>query len=356
MFEGIPLSEFADRIRFDRSSLSAVRGTAAVVVECRDAQDADLDRDELTDLPVVVIGHRTAAATGGEPCDVAIDDASFADVVLDDDRDVETLLGAIAARPLAAVATALLLRSVHRRSVRDSLVAESATYSMLQSGPEFREWCTRNHRGGSRSLDSQDDVLHVERRTGAGAHPPARPTRDGGGDHLIITLNRPQRRNAYSARMRSALADALDVARLDADVGAVTMRGAGSNFSSGGDLNEFGTFDDPVTAHVSRLSTRVTSALWSLRQRLGTNLICEVHGANVGAGVELAAFAGLVVARRGTTFTLPEVGMGLTPGSGGTASLPLRIGRQRTALLALGGRTLDVETARAWGLVDVIED
>jgi len=61
-----------------------------------------------------------------------------------------------------------------------------------------------------------------------------------------------------------------------------------------------------------------------------------------------------VNASRDATFTLPELRMGLIPGSGGTASLPLRIGRQRTMLLALTGLALDAVTAQAWGLVDEI--
>jgi len=64
-------------------------------------------------------------------------------------------------------------------------------------------------------------------------------------------------------------------------------------------------------------------------------LRAEVHGACIGAGIELAAFAHHVIATPDAFFQLPEVGMGLIPGAGGTASLPRRIGRQRTAYLAL---------------------
>ena len=68
-----------------------------------------------------------------------------------------------------------------------------------------------------------------------------------------------------------------------------------------------------------------------------------------------AAFADRVVARPDTFVALPEVAMGLIPGAGGTVSLPRRIGRQRTAYLALSGRRLDVATAHAWGLVDAVD-
>jgi enoyl-CoA hydratase/carnithine racemase len=61
-----------------------------------------------------------------------------------------------------------------------------------------------------------------------------------------------------------------------------------------------------------------------------------------------------VVVEGDAWFELPEVGMGLVPGAGGTVSLPRRIGRQRTAWLALSGARLDADTALAWGLVDEI--
>jgi enoyl-CoA hydratase/carnithine racemase len=80
-----------------------------------------------------------------------------------------------------------------------------------------------------------------------------------------------------------------------------------------------------------------------------------VHGACVGAGTELPAFVAQVVARPDATFQLPEVPMGLIPGAGGTVSLPRRIGRQRTAYMAITGSTIDAATALAWHLVDRIE-
>ena len=128
----------------------------------------------------------------------------------------------------------------------------------------------------------------------------------------------------------------------------------GSNFSSGGDLDEFGSFADPVTAHISRLTSSVGASLNALRERLGQQLRCEMHGENFGAGVELPAFAGWVVAHRETRFFLPEIALGLVPGAGGTASLPRRIGRQRTVWLALTGRAIDAHRAFEWGLIDEI--
>jgi enoyl-CoA hydratase/carnithine racemase len=83
--------------------------------------------------------------------------------------------------------------------------------------------------------------------------------------------------------------------------------------------------------------------------------IAYLHGACIGAGIEMTAFAGHLIAAQGTTFALPEVGFGLVPGAGGTVSMPRRIGRQRTALLALSGQPIDAGLAHQWGLIDAIE-
>lgn len=82
---------------------------------------------------------------------------------------------------------------------------------------------------------------------------------------------------------------------------------------------------------------------------------CYVHGHCVGAGVEIPAFASTVIADPRSTFSLPEVGMGLVPGAGGTVSIPRRIGRHRAAWLSLTGTAVDAGTALSWGLVDRIE-
>jgi enoyl-CoA hydratase/carnithine racemase len=78
------------------------------------------------------------------------------------------------------------------------------------------------------------------------------------------------------------------------------------------------------------------------------------HGACVGAGTEIAAFAGRVVAAPDAFFALPEVHMGLVPGAGGSVSVVRRIGRHRATWLMLSGERLPAETALRWGLVDEI--
>ena len=226
-----------------------------------------------------------------------------------------------------------LLRQTALLPVPEALAAEAAAYSTLLAGPEFARWLGARRRSGPPSEEAQDRV-QLERD----------------GDRLLVRLARPDRRNALDAAMRRALVDALDVALLDERL-AVVLSGQGAVFSSGGDLDEFGSAADPATAWVVRV---VESPARSLA-RLAARAEVRVHGRCAGAGVELPAFAVRVVADPRTTFRLPETAMGLLPGAGGTVSLVRRIGRWRTAWLALTGTELDTPTALRWGLVDAVE-
>ncbi|MEU6642867.1 enoyl-CoA hydratase/isomerase family protein [Saccharomonospora sp. NPDC046836] len=247
--------------------------------------------------------------------------------------DANTLQAAATANPQATLVLAHILRATGQLDVPAALDAESFAYSTLLGGAEFATWLARRR---ARPLPPQ-------------VHDPVLLSRDGA--LLRITLNRPQRRNAYGRELRDALVAALQLAELDSTIDKVVLDGMGPSFCSGGDLDEFGTTPDLATAHLVR--TRAGAAL--PMHRLADRLEVHVHGSCVGAGIELPAFAGRVVAHPDTTFRLPEVSMGLIPGAGGTVSLPRRIGRWRTLHMALSGRPLDAVTARSWGLIDAVE-
>lgn len=255
------------------------------------------------------------------------------DVVVESAEELERVARGVRASPLAAQSLAQLLRGAPRRSVHEGLVAESWVYATLQAGPEFAAWLAGRQRPDARPVP-EGPAVRLERLE----------------ERLEITLARPEKRNAFSAEMRDALCEALSVGVLDTSVAEVVLRGEGPAFCSGGDLDEFGALPDPATAHAVRSTRHPGRWLHALE----TRLVARVHGACVGAGIELPAFARRVVARPDASFRLPELSMGLVPGAGGTVSLPRRIGRQRTAWLALGGAALDVETALAWGLVDEV--
>jgi hypothetical protein len=307
-------------------------GRGAVVVEL-DGDGDTVALEAVTDtLPAVVIGV-------GQPGAVAPD----LDVLLTDATDPPSpwvtgghgeLCDAIEASPHAALVLVQLLRLGRRLDVPARLVAESLAYGLLQGGEVYQDWLRGRH-GATRRRRPVGTPVLVE-RDGATLH---------------VTLHRTDVHNALDTTMRDALVEALLVAELDPSIEAVELRGAGPSFCSGGDLEEFGTVPDPVTGHVIRSLRSPALAMWAVHDRVHAHL----HGSCVGAGIELAAMARRVTARAGTTIRLPEVGFGLVPGAGGTASLPGRIGRARTAWLALTGRPIGVPTALAWGLVDDLE-
>ncbi|GLE54604.1 enoyl-CoA hydratase/isomerase family protein [Mycobacterium montefiorense] len=213
------------------------------------------------------------------------------------------------------------------------VLTESLAYSTLQSGPEFARWLDERRQA---RMPEIADPVHAERH----------------GDTLRIRLNRPVRHNAFSTDARAALLEALTVAQLDPSVTGIVLSGNGPSFCSGGDLAEFGTFADPTSAHLARTRHSPALALGALTARFGRACRAEVHGRVLGSGLEMAAFCGWVEAHEDSLFGLPELGLGLIPGAGGTVSVTRRIGRWRTAYLVLSGRTVGADTALRWGLVD----
>jgi len=255
------------------------------------------------------------------------------DLLVETEADLEPVRASAERCPLAAATLVQLLRHGRALDLHERLVAESLAYSTLQAGPEFAAWLAARCHPPASDADPSSAVRM--RREGA---------------VLRLTLDRPRKHNAFSAGMRDALAEGLALALADESIEEIVLDGAGPSFCSGGDLDEFGSAPDPATAHAVR-SARSPARLLSL---CAERARAEVHGACVGAGCELPAFCRHVRARADAFFQLPEVSMGLVPGAGGTASLPDRIGRQRTAWLALSGSRIDAATALRWGLVDEI--
>lgn len=249
-------------------------------------------------------------------------------------KEYAALARTIARRPRAAVTLGQLLRAAPSAGTLPALAAEAATYSMLLGGAEFAAW--RASRVSPRpAVDADRPFVRLRRA----------------GPEFSLVLDRPERRNAFGFRMREELYEALEVAALDDTVERIELAGAGPVFCSGGDLAEFGQARDLVAAYLVRLDR----APWRLLDRLRDRVTVRVQGAAVGAGIEMAAFAGRVVAAPQALFVLPELEMGLVPGAGGTVSVPRRIGRWRAAWMVVSGARVDAGTALRWGLVDAVE-
>ncbi len=250
--------------------------------------------------------------------------------VADVDTAADELLEAGSRQPDAC---RLLVQTLRVNGVLEGsqgLWTESMAFSTLLGGDGFRAW--RRSRPARRRAPSVDAV-RVERR-----------------DQVVrVVLDRPRYRNALDAPARAALSAALDVAIADPQL-SVELSGTGPDFCAGGDLDEFGSATDLAAAHRLRLEHGPAPRMHTVADRTSV----FVHGSCIGAGIELAAFAHRVTAAQRTRFRLPEIGMGLIPGAGGTVSIPRRIGRWRSAWWMLTGSELDLDTAMAWGLVDEV--
>jgi len=164
----------------------------------------------------------------------------------------------------------------------------------------------------------------------------------------IITINRPEARNAINYDTSKALADAFDEAESDPEVWAVVLTGAGDKaFSAGMDLKAFAGGGGNVMG-VNGGFAGIT------RRDFPKPLIAAVNGHALAGGLEIMLACDLVVAAEHATFGIPEVQRGLAAGAGGLIRLPRRIGLARALELAMTGDPIDAPTALGLGLINRI--
>lgn len=168
------------------------------------------------------------------------------------------------------------------------------------------------------------------------------------GPSLIVTLNRPDQRNAVNLAMASAIADAM--AELDErpDLTVGVLAANGPAFCAGMDLKAFLAGERPS------IPGRGFAGLVSNPPL--KPLIAAVDGHAVAGGFEIALACDLIVAARGATFGLPEVKRGLVAAGGGLLRLPSRVPHQHAMEWALTGRPVPAEEAHALGLVNRLTD
>jgi enoyl-CoA hydratase len=281
----------------------------------------DVQLDALAPFPVIGLGDPAHPA------------ARALDAIVEPPVSADALIRQITRAPRAAAVAIQLLRSLVGLPSDRALQLESISYGLLQGSAEHQAW-----------LAARVPVKHPA--------PAGRVIVERCDSVLNVVLEREQARNAIDRPMRDALFEAFSLAALDPEVRSIKLRAVGAAFSIGGDLEEFGTTRDPATAHLIRSRTLPALAL----ARRAEILDVHVQGACVGAGLEIAAFAGRLTATSDAWFQLPELAMGLIPGAGGCVSVPRRIGRQRAGLMILSGRRINATTALGWGLIDAIED
>ncbi|MFZ0888037.1 MAG: enoyl-CoA hydratase/isomerase family protein [Candidatus Binataceae bacterium] len=162
-----------------------------------------------------------------------------------------------------------------------------------------------------------------------------------------VTLNRPDRLNAYNVAMRDELFEVLGAIHDDPAIRAMVLTGAGRAFSTGGDLTEFGTAPSPIVARWVRFRRDV----WGLLRRLTISTVAAVHGLTVGGGLEMALLCDVAIAGDDVRICLPETGLGMIPGVAGTQTASRRLGFGRALDLGLTGRWIDAQEALLVGLV-----
>jgi 2-(1,2-epoxy-1,2-dihydrophenyl)acetyl-CoA isomerase len=183
-------------------------------------------------------------------------------------------------------------------------------------------------------VTSDEQPVLVERREG----------------YRVITLNRPQRLNAFTEAMHRALAAVVAEAEADSACRALLLTGAGRAFSSGQDLNERVLPSGEVVVPGEALEKYYNPLVRKLRA-LPFPVVAAVNGIAAGAGLNVALACDIVLAARSATFTQAFARLGLVPDAGGTWLLPRLVGQARARGLALLAEPLSADKAEEWGLI-----
>lgn len=167
------------------------------------------------------------------------------------------------------------------------------------------------------------------------------------GNVMVITLNRPEARNAVNAAVSTALGDALAQAQQDPEVRAVVVTGAGESFCAGADLKAISRRENifhpehpewGFAGYVSHFIDKPT--------------IAAVNGTALGGGTELALASDLVVAQASAQFGLPEVKRGLIAAAGGAFRISEQLPRKVALELMFTGEPMSADDALRWGLIN----
>lgn len=171
---------------------------------------------------------------------------------------------------------------------------------------------------------------------------------------LFVTLNRPETRNALSSRMWREIDAVFAAIRNERSIRAVVLRGAGGNFSAGGDLKERDRIrDDSGTRGALEARNSVGGEILLRIDRAPQVVVAVVQGHTLGGGFGLACVADIVIADASATFRLPEVSIGIPPAQI-APYVVRRVGLAKARRLALTAATIKGGDAHALGLVDFL--
>lgn len=171
--------------------------------------------------------------------------------------------------------------------------------------------------------------------------------RDG---YRVLTLNRPDRLNSFTAAMHKALLSALLAAEADTSCRAIILTGAGRAFCAGQDLSD-GVYTPGETPDLSVTTETYYNPLIRKLRSLPMPVISAVNGVAAGAGANVAFAGDIVIAGRSAKFIQSFAKLGLVPDAGGTWILPRLIGVARARAIALLAEPVSAEQAEAWGMI-----
>jgi enoyl-CoA hydratase/carnithine racemase len=163
-----------------------------------------------------------------------------------------------------------------------------------------------------------------------------------------ITLNRPDAMNALNLAMRQALPAAIRAAEADESVRVLVLCGAGERaFCAGADVKEFVEVPSPATYRQARVPDSWISAFDAARKPV----VASIHGFCLGGGLEIALACDIRIASEDAVFALPETGLGVITGVGGSQRLPRAIGVAQALDMILTGERIQASRAQAMGLI-----
>jgi enoyl-CoA hydratase/carnithine racemase len=164
----------------------------------------------------------------------------------------------------------------------------------------------------------------------------------------VIAFNRPEVANALSTRMGEELLAAWTALNGREDLRCVILRGEGRHFQAGADLKERNGMTDAAWSEQHRLFEAMIRA----QLACPAPVIAAAHGAAMGGGCEMVLACDFAYAAEGARFGLPEAGLGIMPGLGGTQLLPRAVGPRRALEILTSTRPITAEQALDWGLVN----
>jgi enoyl-CoA hydratase/carnithine racemase len=182
--------------------------------------------------------------------------------------------------------------------------------------------------------------------------------RDDHGAVSVLTMNRPERLNAFNPQLAAAITGRLDELAADSDIRVVILTGSGSRaFCAGADLKDRRTHSvSSVEAHVTALTNRSAADFFVRLLNFSKPIICAVNGYAIGVGFQMQLCCDVILASTTAQFRLPQVALGIMPAYGGAPRLAQWVGRGKAAEIALSGRFVGALEAERIGLVASVHE